>query len=201
MSGAIPINREASTRPPMRSEPRRGQRSSGGNPGGGKNTRRDDPRRGARPSEQRGQQPRQAPNRPPSGAKRGVPGPGMPENPYDVPMEERMKLYREKYGRALGENEAKNGQRKGQRAGSRAGRGGPNDDHHSPAQGKPADRGPSRVGNVKGENARSAQNQRHNRPTQALGNTRSPQASQPKPEQKPEGFMSRIFGGLRKKKE
>ena len=36
MSGAIPINREASTRPPMRSEPRRGQRSSGGNPGGEK---------------------------------------------------------------------------------------------------------------------------------------------------------------------
>ena len=37
---------------------------------------------------------------------------GLPGNPYDMPMEERMKLYREKYGRGLGESQARNGPKK-----------------------------------------------------------------------------------------
>ncbi len=194
MSGAGPSDRLPSSRPPARNDSRRGhgpERSTVGP----KTGRRGE--RGDKPPSPRGQPSRQAPNRP-AGTRPGVSGhgptrPGLPGNPYEMPMEERMKLYREKYGRGLGGSDDKNVQRKGQRHGG---------EQHPQ---EPTKSAPSNGGNTKNGTSRGAPGQSQNRnPTEGPDKNHIPQAMplqpQPQAETKSEGFMSRILGGLRKKK-
>jgi len=100
-------------------------------------------------------------------------------------MEERMRLYREKYGRGLGEDEARNGQGGGQKA-FRGGQRGPR-----PAGRPPVRRNPAQDGSEKRPGAT----------TSLPEAAREPEMPRPDPVRKPEGIVSRILGGLRKKKD
>jgi ATP-dependent RNA helicase RhlB len=187
MSGALPpdssrdrleSNRRPPNGPPAKGEPRRGQLPSGGRHPGISDRKREDSRRedgrrmgGGKAPSLRGSPSRQAATRP-SAAKPSPPG--LPGNPYDMPMEERMRLYREKYGRGFGEDEARNGQRGPRPAGRPPVR-------RNPAQGGKEKR-PGTIGGL---------------PEAA----REPEMPLPDPKRKPEGFVSRILGGLRKKKD
>ena len=221
--------RQPAGRPPAKGESRRGQGTPREGPAGSKdgnreNARSEEARRGAgKAAPQRASQSRNPASRS-SGPKPagpgptgpgmpgpgmpgpgmpgpgmpgpGMPGPGMPGNPYDMPIEDRMKLYRERYGRGLGENEARKGQ-KGQGGGQAAPRGGQR--APGPVQRPQVKRGPSQRpqaprGPVQEEDEHSS------RSASVPEAARAPEGSGPGPEQKPEGFVSRIIGGLRKKK-
>ena len=86
----------------------RGGEGRGGEGRGGEGRRGGD--RGKQQPQQ-GRQPRPQSPRPP--APRAPSGPGN-ANPYDVPIEERMKQYREKYGRSLGTEKRGSPQRRSQ---------------------------------------------------------------------------------------
>ena len=146
------------------------------NGGGNKDPRREDAaRRNGRPpqpkpSESRGKQQQK------SARWQGIP---KTVNPYDLPMEERMRLYRQKYGRALDEGTG------------------------SPAKGKPgtaSGRGdPSRGGR-----GQSSSDDGHEKPPRAMEGKQG-ESTQPsvegRVERKGEGVMGKFFGALRKKKE
>jgi ATP-dependent RNA helicase RhlB len=196
--------RQPANRPPAKGEPRRGQVTPREGPTGSKDGKREDARpeearRGAgKASSQRGPQSRHPASRS-SGQKAagpGIPGPGMPGNPYDMPIEDRMKLYRERYGRGLGENEARKGQ-KGQGSGQAAPRGGqraPGQVQRPQVKRGPSERPQAPRGPVQGGDELPSRSAR------VPEAERAPEGSRPGPEQKPAGFVSRIIGGLRKKK-
>jgi ATP-dependent RNA helicase RhlB len=85
---------------PQRGENRGGEGRRGGDRGKGKQQQTQ------RPQPPRAQGPRQAAPRPTSSSG--------PANPYDIPIEERMKQYREKYGRGLGTEKRGSSQRRAQ---------------------------------------------------------------------------------------
>jgi hypothetical protein len=112
MSGRIPpAGNSRAQGDASRQQPIRGDQDNRGNRGGRRpETPRGDTRggegrrggdRGKQQPQQRAQSPRSAQGqRQPS--PRPSPSRAAPANPYDIPMEERMKQYREKYGRGLG---------------------------------------------------------------------------------------------------
>jgi ATP-dependent RNA helicase RhlB len=239
MSGALPPDsgypRPASARTPSsvassQGEPRRGQDHRGQVPIGGRvagnkdgrrdaypredtrreDTRRDDSRRGnAKPSSQHGPTPRGSASRqqPPR------PQAAKPGNPYDMPMEERMKLYREKYGRGIGDNKTGAGQ-----SGSR------NDQHNGQGnapRGEPKGRqgrqqnGPKasrngqqgsaqQIGGAQRPPAKRSQDPRSQgqSPSRPASLPNTPRVQQQPPqtaERKSEGVVGRFLGAFKKK--
>jgi len=194
MSGNVSTNRPVSNKVPSTNEPRRGQERHGKGPTGGrpaanKDGRRENSRRsGGKPSE-------------PRNTSTGPASP-RPGNPYDLPMEERMKVYREKYGQKLGEEKAGGG-RGGSRNGPRTGqRSGPKKGPQGGQPGGPKQQKGEQHGNPKGQRGRPqgpAPAQRPPRPANAPEVSRPPQAAKVEPERKPEGVVSRLLGVFRKK--
>jgi ATP-dependent RNA helicase RhlB len=187
-----------------RGQDQRGERAQEPRPQGKKDGRGKESHRGKaaapRSPEQRQQSPRQAPGRTQSPSS----GPGTPGNPYAMPMEERMKLYREKYGRGLGKDKAgggrgnrqepKGGESGGQRAGKNGGRRGSPRQAQDGQQGRP--KAPQR-GEAGQRSSGPAKLPETPRPSQA------PQGeAQRKPEavRRPEGVVGRLLGALRKKR-
>ena len=139
--------------------------------------------------------------------RRGPPGPGTPHakgpvsqpsfvDPYSLPMEERMRLYKEKYGKHLSENPTprsadrkKGRRRRGKSAGGQPGAG--------PSTGSPeaADRGgkpgaavpPGKPNNRGGSGSPSGPPAPAPGPSQSSGG-----------EESKGGFIGRLFGGARK---
>jgi ATP-dependent RNA helicase RhlB len=186
----------------QRGEPRRGQRQGEGRQGGRKDGRRDEARREAKQG-----QPRQG-----QGQGRGGPGPrnpqkqgqgGSPGNPYDMPMEERMKVYREKYGQGIGgqgQGKAQGGASKGGQQPPREGlrgqsRKGAN--QGNPHQGNPHQGGPNQGASRKG----GPRPEQRKVPGSQAEPARSPIKPSEETGRKPGGLVSRLFGGLKKKKE
>ncbi len=175
---------------------------SGPPPAANKDTGLENSRRGSgRPQSQRTPAQRQPAARPssrpparpsvdkadPSQRGHGMSKAGLPGNPYDMPMEERMKLYREKYGRGLGESQARNGPKKSQGGQPKVPR---NGGHQSPSRGAQAQ-------GAQGRNGKD-------RPAGPTKVPETPRPAQkpplPEPEIKRKGMVSRILGGLRKSK-
>jgi ATP-dependent RNA helicase RhlB len=213
-------SRPASGKHPPAKEPRRGQEhrgrgpAAGGRPAQNKDERRDDPRRVPnkpqmpRTSEARKQGPRQESSRPP------VPQPG---NPYDMPMEERMRIYREKYGHGLGENATGGGPRNerknqdtGQRGGSKAPRAGRQNAGQSGQQGGPKGSRSGTQGRPRGPHQGGTQPQRPPLPNKPEQRPSPPSTTREEPrvqqnprsevERKPEGLVNRLLAALKRKK-
>lgn len=103
-------------RPRERGRPEGGKPASGQGPGGSRDPRREDRKQasGQRPG---GARDNRSPNRGDKGNRgdRGSTGERASTNPYELPMEERMKRYREKYGqRVSGASRRNNAQGQGQ---------------------------------------------------------------------------------------
>jgi ATP-dependent RNA helicase RhlB len=211
MSGALPPNLGHPRPTPNRSSPnkasssgesrggkdRHGKGYSGGRPAGNKDGRRDDSRRGSgKPSQPRAAESRQ------QAPRQDTPSPSaaQPGNPYDMPMEERMKLYREKYGHKLGEEKAgggrggsRNGPKKGQQGGPRRQKSGQQDSPKGPRSGQ------------RGSAPQSGVVQRSPTKSPPLASSgpessRAPQTSKGEVERKPEGVVSRLLGAFKKKR-
>lgn len=184
MGGAHPTNRPEPQSRSTKGSARQPQIRQGGPSASSKNAKPNQnprgesrrgsfPREGGKASGQRAPQPGQSPARPTT-AKSGS---GLPGNPYDVPMEERMKLYREKYGRHLGDKDPRKSPKKGPA--------------ETPQQRRPAQsakgRGPTEKGIV-------------NLPRDRVAPSK-PQEPRPVPQIKPVGIVGRILGGFLKKKD
>jgi ATP-dependent RNA helicase RhlB len=176
---------------------RHGKGNAGGRPAANKTGRRDDSRHeSGRPSQPRKAEPRQQAPRQESSR----PSATQPGNPYDKPMEERMKFYREKYGHKLGEEKAGNGRdgtrnspKKGQPGGQARQKSGQQSGQRDPRSGQ---RGSSQQGG----GVQRPPTQRPPRPARVQESPRTPQAPKGEPERKSEGVVSRLIGALKKKR-
>lgn len=146
MNSSSPLPGSSSAR--HESAPRGGQGGRGEGQGGKQRSRNGQggERRGQGGGEERGSRrgqggsPRQHDQRGPSSQRPaqqrgGAPRQAQAGNPYDTPIEERMKLYREKYGQSLG-GEGERGPRQGQ-GGQSAAKGGSRQER---SQGRPESR-------------------------------------------------------------
>jgi len=222
MSGALPPDsgypRPESRISPTRGGPQgeqrrgqeqRGQRQPDGRSSGKKDGRNKDSRRGGgKAGQQRGPAPRQAsPQQPATQAQN--PKSGAPGNPYDMPMEERMKLYREKYGqgaakgKAPGERGPGQDKKREQGSGGRRAQGG----QRGPKQAQDGQqgRGKERQGGQRQQPStpRAESEKRPARPSESQPSPRSsPPAAESRPQaaQRPEGVVGRLLGAFRKKR-
>ncbi|MBL8968307.1 MAG: DEAD/DEAH box helicase, partial [Spirochaetaceae bacterium] len=128
-------------------------------------------------------------------------------NPYDLPMEERMKLYREKYGSKGGPVEGDQGRGRPGRAASPEGRAGNSGKRaNDRPQGRNEEQGGRKVGQRPGQARDRRSEERQNRPGKGSAKPQAPapaQKSQAKPGEsgasKKPGLLGRIFGAFSKK--
>jgi Superfamily II DNA and RNA helicases len=170
----------------------------------GQKGRRNDPRQGGgRPDQRNSQKGRgqQRPHGPRPQSGEGVP-PQLSSragNPYDLPMEERMKLYREKYGRKLEAEPRENPE---------GGRNHPKG--KSPSRGGQHGRQQGRQGRPQGSPQGGPQGPRRDQGKERPQSVQTPPVAPPAPpsgapssldEAKQSGILGRLFGPRKKKEE
>jgi superfamily II DNA/RNA helicase len=209
-----------------RNKDQRGQRPPEGQPQAKKEGRNKDSRRGGgRAAAQRqpgtrqplSQQNPQTNSLPTSSRPGAKPAQGTAGNPYDMPMEERMRLYREKYGRGMGKDKApgdrgarqerKGGEQGGQRGAQARGQG--REPSQEGQQGKrPGGHGsqPQAKRNQPGPERQGGAAQRSPRPAKLPDVPRAQAPAQngadhgAEPGARPEGVVGRLLGAFRKKR-